>query len=64
MPATVPKAITVREAASELGVAYSTLISAIRKNETPFPALKIGGRYTIPTRPFYEALGTPVGEVA
>ena len=52
-----PPTLTLTETAVLLGVGVSTMYSAARRAALPFPALKVGGRYVVPTRPLLDLLG-------
>lgn len=48
---------TVPEVATAIGMSTSALYAAIREKNTPFPVLKISGRYVIPAKPLLDLLG-------
>lgn len=49
--------LTLREAASLMGVSNSTMYAAAREGSLPFPVLKVNSRYIVPAKPFLATLG-------
>lgn len=43
----LPKTLTVREAARQLGVATSFLYRLVQRGEAPFPVLRLGRRVVV-----------------
>lgn len=48
--------LTLRECAPIIGISQSSMYAAAKKGDLPFPVIKIGGRYVVPTKPFLKAL--------
>lgn len=48
---------TVPEVAKVIEMSTSALYTAIRDGKTPFPVLKIGGRFVVPAKPLCDLLG-------
>lgn len=49
--------LTLKEAASNMGVSASTMYAAAREGTLPFPVLKVNSRYIVPAKPFLATLG-------
>lgn len=58
-----PQTVNLIEAAALLGIGTSTAYAAAREGALPFPVLKIGGRYVVPTKPLAESLGITLEEL-
>lgn len=49
--------LTLKEAASNMGVSASTMYTAAHEGTLPFPVLRINSRYVVPAKPFLATLG-------
>lgn len=49
--------LTVREAATLLGISASSAYEAARKNKFPVPVIRVGGRIVVPAAPLLDLLG-------
>ena len=52
-----PATVSVRQAATLLGISFSSAYAAIRTGNFPTKIVQIGGRYVVPTAPLLELLG-------
>ncbi|MDK8831607.1 helix-turn-helix transcriptional regulator [Corynebacterium striatum] len=52
-----PATVSVRQAATLLGISFSSAYAAIRADNFPTKVIQIGGRYVVPTAPLLELLG-------
>ncbi|HBC7265773.1 TPA: helix-turn-helix domain-containing protein [Corynebacterium striatum] len=52
-----PATVSVRQAATLLGISFSSAYAAIRAGNFPTKIVQIGGRYVVPTAPLLELLG-------
>lgn len=49
--------VSIRQAATLMGVGNSTAYAIAREGKFPVPVIKIGGRYVVPTKPLLDLLG-------
>lgn len=52
-----PATVSVRQAATLLGISFSSAYAAIKAGNFPTNIIQIGGRYVVPTAPLLELLG-------
>ncbi len=52
-----PATVSVRQAATLLGISFSSAYAAIHAGNFPTKIVQIGGRYVVPTAPLLELLG-------
>ncbi|MCQ9329981.1 helix-turn-helix transcriptional regulator [Corynebacterium phoceense] len=52
-----PATVSVRQAATLLGISFSGAYAAIRADKFPTKVIQIGGRLVVPTAPLLELLG-------
>lgn len=53
-----PATVSVRQAATLLGISFSSAYAAIRAGNFPTKIVQIGGRYVVPTAPFSSFSGS------
>ena len=57
LPTGMPAVLTVRQAATLLGIGRSAAYQLVRTSSFPTPVLRIGSGYRIPTAPLLQLLG-------